>query len=219
MKAVKKHFDVTVNDVVLALTGSAVRAHLVQSDALPEDSLVAIIAVSTRKEGNNEVGNQVTMVPCVWASDEPDPVERLKQIHRNADFSKEFSASYDADITTGMGEAFPPGVTNFFMRTLGPGMATSFMPGNAIVSNVRGTPVPLYVAGARIECMYPLSILAPSQGLNVTVVSYMGKVDVGFVVDPDLVDDVWELAEGVKTAMAELLATVADDRAALRQAS
>jgi WS/DGAT/MGAT family acyltransferase len=219
VKAVKKHFDVTVNDVVLALTGSAVREHLIQSDALPEDSLVAIIAVSKRKDGDNEVGNQVTMVPCVWASDEPDPVERLKQIHRNADFSKEFSASYDADITTGMGEAFPPGVTNFFMRTMGPGMSTSFMPGNAIVSNVRGTPVPLYVAGARIECMYPLSILAPSQGLNVTVVSYMGKVDVGFVVDPDLVDDVWELAEGVKTAMQELLAAVADDRAALRQAS
>ncbi|MDX1383234.1 MAG: WS/DGAT domain-containing protein, partial [Thermoanaerobaculia bacterium] len=62
----------------------------------------------------------------------------------------------------------------------------------------------LYVAGARIETMFPLSILAPGQGLNVTAVSYMGRVDVGFVVDPDRVDDVEALASGVPAALAEL---------------
>ena len=53
--------------------------------------------------------------------------------------------------------------------------------------------------------MYPLSLLMPSQGLNITVVSYMGKVDVGFIADPDLVEDVWALAEEVSGALAELV--------------
>ena len=68
---------------------------------------------------------------------------------------------------------------------------------NVVVSNVRATPVPLYVGGAKIESMYPLSILGPSQGLNATLVSYMGHVDVGFTVDPQLVPDPWALADAV----------------------
>jgi diacylglycerol O-acyltransferase len=205
IKTVKKHFDVTVNDVVLAITGSAVRNYLMQRDQLPDESLVSIIAVSKRAEGDDEMRNQVTMAPCVWASDEPDPVERLRKIHRNADTAKEVSANYDAEMLAGLGDAFPPGLTNLFMRTLAPSLAPVMTPGNVLVSNVRGTPVPLYVAGARIETMYPLSILMPSQGLNVTVVSYMGKVDVGWIADPDLVDDIWGLAEEVPRALAELL--------------
>jgi len=219
VKAVKRHFDVTVNDVVLALTGSALREHLAARNELPDESLVSIVAVSKRAEGDGGIGNQVTMVPCVWATDEPDPVTRLKKIHRNANLAKELSAHYDADMTTGMGEALPPGLTSFFMRSLGPAVSTALAPGNVVVSNVRGTPVPLYVAGARIDTMYPLSILAPSQGLNITAVSYMGKVDVGFIVDPDLVDDVAELAAGVPKALAELVEAIArDDRPKLRVA-
>ncbi len=213
VKTVKKHYDVTVNDVVLAITGTALRNYLLKRSELPDESLVSIIAVSTRAEGDDATGNRVTMVPCVWATDEPDPVERLKKIHRNADVSKEVSANYDADMLAGVGDALPPGLTNFFMRTFAPSMASVMTPGNVLVSNVRGTPVPLYVAGAKIETMYPLSILMPSQGLNITVVSYMGKVDVGFVADPDLVDDVWALAEEVPGALAELVEAVEKESA------
>ncbi|MBW2445683.1 MAG: wax ester/triacylglycerol synthase family O-acyltransferase [Deltaproteobacteria bacterium] len=215
VKTVKEHYGVTVNDVVLAITGGAIREYLSERDELPEESLVATIAVSKRVEGDDEVGNQITMVPCLWATDEPDPVERLKQIHRNAAVSKELSASHDADVVAGMGEAFPPGLTNLFMRTLAPKLATAMAPGNVVVSNVRGTPVPLYVAGARIETMYPLSLLASGQGLNVTVVSYMGKVDVGFIADPDLVEDVWALAEAVPRALAELVEAAEKESAML----
>ncbi len=208
VKTVKNHYEVTVNDVVLAITGTAIRNYLLARNELPEESLVSIIAVSKRAEGDGALGNQVTTVPCVWASDEPDPVERLKKIHHNAAVSKEVCANYDAELLSGMGEAFPPVLTNLFMRNFAPSLAPAMTPGNVLVSNVRGTPVPLYVAGARIETMYPLSILMPSQGLNITVVSYMGKVDVGFIADPDLVEDIWELAEAVPRALAELVEAV-----------
>jgi len=92
------------------------------------------------------------------------------------------------------------------------------VPGNAVVSNVRGTPVPLYSAGARIECMYPLSVLAPGQGLNITAVSYMDRVDIGFTVDPDLVSDPWSLAEGVTLGMEELRAVMSREAHRMRRA-
>lgn len=205
VKAVKKHFDVTVNDVVLALTGSALRRYLQDRDELPETSLVAMIAVSTRTDADGDVGNQITTVPVAWATHLEDPVERLLQIHRNANKSKELVAKYDADMMAGMGDAMPPGLLNFYLRNAG-SMVASMVPGNVVVSNVRGTPVPLYIAGAKIECMYPMSLLAPGQGLNITVVSYMDNVDVGFTVDPDLVPDAWALADAIDEALRELVA-------------
>ena len=45
-------------------------------------------------------------------------------------------------------------------------------------------------------------------GLNITVLSYMGQVDIGFVACRDLVPDVWSLAEFAEEAMAELLAAI-----------
>jgi WS/DGAT/MGAT family acyltransferase len=213
VKTVKNHYDVTVNDVMLALTGTALRNYLLRSNQLPDESLISLIAMSKRAEGDSGLDNQVTMVPCVWATDEPDPVERLKKIHRNANVSKGVTANYDADLLAGMGGAVPPGLTNLFMQKVAPHVASLMTPGNVLVSNVRGTPVPLYVAGARIETMYPLSILMPSQGLNITVVSYMGKIDVGFIADPSLVDDVWALAEEVPGALAELIEAVEKETA------
>ena len=199
VKKIKNHFDVTVNDVVLALSGSAVREYLRRRDELPEEPLVAGIAISTRKEGDDLGGNQVTTVPVAWATDLGDPVERLLQIHRNADKAKEFSRNYDEDLMAGLGDALPPSLTGLLMQA-----ATAVRIFNVVVSNVRGTPVPLYTAGARIESMYPLSLLADSQGLNLTVVSYMDHVDFGFVADPDLVPDIWDLADGVPAAVEEL---------------
>jgi hypothetical protein len=72
---------------------------------------------------------------------------------------------------------------------------------NVAGSNVPGPPT-LYIAGARVERIYPMSLLLPKSGLNVTVFSYCGQVDFGFTVDPDLVPDPWSLADGIPTASA-----------------
>ena len=66
--------------------------------------------------------------------------------------------------------------------------------------------MPLYVAGARMESMFPMSLLATGQGLNVTAVSYRGRIDFGFTADPSLVPDPWFLAEGIPLALQELRA-------------
>ena len=59
VKTVKKHFDVKLNDVVLAICGGALRSYLRGKDLLPDKSLVAGVPVSTRAEGDTELGNQI----------------------------------------------------------------------------------------------------------------------------------------------------------------
>jgi diacylglycerol O-acyltransferase / wax synthase len=81
-------------------------------------------------------------------------------------------------------------------------------PFNLIISNVPGPSAPLYAAGARLEHFYPVSALADGQGLNMTVQSYNGNLDFGFIADRDLVPDVWLLTELLQESMDELLSLV-----------
>jgi hypothetical protein len=56
-----------------------------------------------------------------------------------------------------------------------------------------------------VDAVFPLGPLLPSAGLNITVLSNMGDLDVGMLCCPDLVPDVWEIADGFPAAVATLL--------------
>ena len=68
-------------------------------------------------------------------------------------------------------------------------------PFNLVISNVPGPRQPLYFAGAQLCHQFPVSIVTDGQGLNITVASYLDRLDFGFIVDRDLVPDVWDLAD------------------------
>ncbi len=68
-------------------------------------------------------------------------------------------------------------------------------PFNLVISNVPGPRQPLYLAGAQLCHQFPVSIVTDGQGLNITVVSYLDRLDFGFIVDRELVPDVWDLAD------------------------
>lgn len=75
---------------------------------------------------------------------------------------------------------------------------------NIVISNVPGPPFPLYLAGAELVAAYPMGPIMEGAGLNVTVLSYRDAVDFGFMADPALVPDVWEMADHVQEAFCEL---------------
>ena len=60
------------------------------------------------------------------------------------------------------------------------------------------------MAGARVEELYPMSMLQVANGMNVTAVTHDDQVDFGFLVDPNLIPDPWVFAEGVQGALEEL---------------
>jgi hypothetical protein len=75
-----------------------------------------------------------------------------------------------------------------------------------VISNVPGSPVPLYCAGARLLANYPVSAVTHGLGLNITVLSYEDRLDFAVVADRDQVPDAWPLIEALGTELAVLKA-------------
>jgi len=203
VRSLKKRFDVTVNDVVLALSGSAVRRWLRERDALPADAAVAMCPVSTRGDARG-LGNEISSMSVSLATDIADPVARLRAIHASSIVAKETVEAGSFDVLAAVGECMAPALARLALMGAESAPTAVPLPGNFVVSNVRSAPMPLYLAGARIETMIPLSLLQAGMGLNVTVISYCDRIDVGIVADPQLVPDVQELASDFERALDEL---------------
>jgi WS/DGAT/MGAT family acyltransferase len=207
VRDVKARHGVTVNDVVLAVTADALRAYLQGIDALPNPPLVAAVPVSTRAAGDAELGNRVANMMVPLATDIADPADRLQTIHRAAARAKKLTAALQARKSLAISEAAPPVVSRLVWPFLAAGMeALTLTPSNLIISNVPGPTFPLYMGGARIESIIPVSALLLGMGLNVTVMSYLDGIDFGFVADPSGIPDLWALAGGVPRALDALVA-------------
>jgi len=77
---------------------------------------------------------------------------------------------------------------------------------NLVVSNVPGPQIPLYFLGAEVGAMYPLGPIFHGAGLNITVMSLNGSLNVGLISCPELVPDLWDMADGFPAGLDELLA-------------
>jgi diacylglycerol O-acyltransferase len=73
-----------------------------------------------------------------------------------------------------------------------------------IISNVAGPQNKLYGLGAEVKALYPLGPIFHGSGLNITVMSLDGKLNVGLVSCRRLVDDLWGLADRFEFELAEL---------------
>lgn len=206
VKLLRKQHDVKINDIVLALTSSALRSYLQDIDALPAESLIASVPLSTRTEEHaGELGNRIANMMVPLATDIDDPLERLRTIFRFTTGAKEMTTALQAKKIMSLSDTTPPGVANLAWRFIATNAESSNMlPSNLIVSNIPGPPIPIYSAGARIESIIPVSALLVGMGLNITVMSYIDKIDFGFVADRVLIPDLWALAEGVPRALQEL---------------
>jgi diacylglycerol O-acyltransferase len=192
VKVIKNAFGVTVNDVVMAVCAGGLRRWLEDHDALPEDPLVALIPVSLRTgEEEHRWTNRVSMLTAVLPTDEPDSVARLQRVHDGMANSKELFQALPAERLTDYTEFPPPAVFARAMRLSARlQLGSRFTPGNLVISNVPGSRVPLYAAGAKLLHYYPVSVIVEGQGLNITVQSYLDKLDFGLICCPELVPDV-----------------------------
>ncbi|MBW2498125.1 MAG: wax ester/triacylglycerol synthase family O-acyltransferase [Deltaproteobacteria bacterium] len=200
----RKHFDVKLNDVLLSIVASSLRRGLRAQNELPETSLVALCPVSLRKEGDVSFGNKITSMPVSLGTDIDDPVERLLAIHESAELAKQRVQQGAFEVITALGESLAPAAVKLLMRAAHSVSERFPLPGNLVFSNVRGLPHPTFMAGARVEEIYPMSMLQVANGMNVTAVSHDGQIDFGFLVDPTLVPEPWVYADGIYEALEEL---------------
>jgi WS/DGAT/MGAT family acyltransferase len=209
VKAIKNEAGVTVNDVVVAMCAGALRDWLEERDELPAEPLVAMVPVSVRTEEQmGTFGNRISMLIVPIATDEADPKRRLERTHELLRGAKGRHQAVPANLLTDATSFIPPAVASLAARTTMEVMGRTRPPLNLVISNVPGPRSPLFLAGAKLEAHYPVSVVVDGVGLNITVMSYLDHLDFGLVADRDQVDDLWTLLERLGGALDELTEAV-----------
>jgi diacylglycerol O-acyltransferase / wax synthase len=207
VKAVKNHLGLTVNDVVIAICTGALREWLLERDELPDRPLVAMVPVSVRTpEQVGTYGNRVSVMTVPIPTNEPDPRRRVERIHESMLSAKQRHRAVPASILQDATRFIPPALFARASRvTLSLGANRGTPMWNVVISNVPGSPAPLYLGGARLLSHYPVSAITDGAGLNITVLSYLDQLDFGIVADREQVSDAWPMIDGLRRALDELV--------------
>ena len=207
VKAVKKAVGGTFNDAIIAICGGAFRRYLSERDALPDTSLIAVVPVSVREEDDVSAANRTSAMFTTLGTDVEDPLERLEIVRQANLVAKADHEAVGGQLIFQAAELAPPNTTSLIARVYSAARLADMHPvvHNVVISNVAGPPIQIFLAGARLEGVYPLGPVLEGPGLNVTIVSYRDRVGFGLIACRGQMPDVAELAAAVPHALAELL--------------
>lgn len=206
IKRVKSAFGVTVNDAVLAACTLMLRRYLAARDALPDQPLVCAVPVSVKSEEElRQFSNKVSIMNVRLPTQLEDPAAIVRAVHAEAEVAKRAFEASDPELLLGWLDWAPGrlvGIATWLFTALELASRVP-MPWNCVVSNMRGAPFPLYFAGAQVLATYPMGPAGDGVGVNITVLSNMGRLDFGVLAAGENVD-VWDLAGGFTRAVEEL---------------
>jgi len=202
IRRVKSAAGVTVNDVVLAMSGGALRAYLQEQDALPDAPLVAMVPVSLRTDKDTHSGgNIVGTFLCNLATDTDDPMRRLQAVNTSMNGNKNVFAELPRVQQLALSAVLSGGI----VTALVPGyLQAGPPPFNIVISNVPGKREPMYWRGARMDGNYPLSIPLDGQALNITLTNNADNLDFGLVGCRRSVPHLQRLLGHLETALKDL---------------
>jgi diacylglycerol O-acyltransferase len=173
IRAISKASRTTLNDVVLAMCGGAVRNYLLELDKLPDASLVSMVPVGLKSRGADSEagggGNAVGSVMVKLGTDLADPADRLAAINASMKAGKEALESMTPNQIVAMSAlGMMPSLAIPMLRLNG----IVRPPFNLIISNVPGPRNVQYLNGARLTGSYPVSVPMQGMALNITCNSY-----------------------------------------------
>jgi WS/DGAT/MGAT family acyltransferase len=192
-KAAAKRLGGSLNTAFLtAAAEAASRYHIELGE--PVDQLRASMAVSTRTETSG--ANAFSLVRMLVPTGEMPIADRFAAIQEVATGARGTGASASLETISAIAAALPTSLITRLVRqqTQGVDFATS---------NVRGSPVPVYIAGARLLENYPIGPLL-GVAFNLTLLSYSGSLDMGLNVDAAAVADPERLAKHLDAAFTDL---------------
>ncbi|HEX5676565.1 MAG TPA: wax ester/triacylglycerol synthase family O-acyltransferase [Alcanivorax sp.] len=176
LKRLSGAFNCTLNDIVLSMCGHALREYLISQNALPDRPLIAMVPMSLRKD-DSAGGNQIAMILANLGTHICDPANRLRVVQASVrEAKKRFSQMSSEEILNFTALSMAPTGLNLLT-----GLAPKWRAFNVIISNVPGPREPLYWNGARLEGMYPVSIVLDRIALNMTLTSYRGQIEFGLI--------------------------------------
>ncbi len=208
LKAIGKHFGVTINDLLVAAVCGAVRRFYL-ARALPmERALVASVPFSMRKEANkrdfigNYIANSWLSLPIHLA----EPLARLKYVQQSARSMKAYVEATDGGgMSYRAMELIPPLLVDFASWLLRRRRGRLHPFGNLAISNVPGPKAHMYVGKARVANWLSSGHLPESIGLNITAWSYVDRLNVCLMADRVAVPDGQQFMAYLEASIREYL--------------
>ncbi|TRW86267.1 wax ester/triacylglycerol synthase family O-acyltransferase [Mycolicibacterium sp. 018/SC-01/001] len=205
VKKVKNHYGIKVNDVVMALCAGALRGYLAEQDELPGKPLIAFVPASVHGQSDRPGRNQLSGMFCNLHTDVADSQERLHSIAASNARAKDHSGSLGPTLLVDLAQMLSRNMYGWMLAVLSRTPLTRTAIHNAVISNVAGPPATLYSCGAEVTALYPLGPVFHGSGLNITVMSVGDRLNVGIISCPQLVDNLWDLADRFDVELGELL--------------
>ncbi len=212
LKASARHHEATLNDIVLLLCSTALRRWLGAHGGVPRKSLVAAVPISLRAKGDASADNQASMSLVSLGTQVADLRKRLAHVKQATAAMKATVGGLKSVLPTDFPSIGVPWLMEALTTLYGKARVADRIPlvANLVISNVPGPPVPLYMAGARMLCNHPTSIVTHGLALNITVQSYDQQMDFGLMADAAAMPDVRSLADALRVAFDDLCLLEAD---------
>ncbi|WP_428312575.1 WS/DGAT/MGAT family O-acyltransferase [Hydrocarboniphaga sp.] len=200
-KKIAEHVGASVNDVVLAVVGGALRRYLLELEALPRQSLVSMVPVALRPQRGRVGGNSMSGLIVDLETQMADPSARLTAINTSTLAGKRHVQRMSRAALAQYSLLLMAPLTLSQVTRAATRLPPLF---NLIVSNVQASKHKLYFDGAELEGMFPLSVLFRGQALNVTVLGYADTLTFSFTACRGAVPSVQRLAVHAGDALGEL---------------
>ena len=204
-RAIARAQRVSVNDVVMAACGGALRSYLAEKRELPAEPLVAFVPVSLRAKGDSDANNQVFGMLASLGTELSEARDRLHAVHASAHDAKalveDLRSVAPSDFAIPGAATLIPALVQLAMALHLPERASLF---NVVISNVPGIAHPVYMHGARMIAEYPMSIVTNGAALNITVMGVEDSLDFGLVACARAVPDLDALRDHLVEAFREL---------------
>jgi diacylglycerol O-acyltransferase len=202
LKAASKAAGGRLNDAFVAgVLGGFARYH--EHHGTAPESLRMHMPINIRNEDTaNQAGNQFVPARFPVPLDIADPVERMAAVRELVASQRDEPANALAEPLSQVFGRLPTSVTTALFGSMLRGV-------DLTTSNVPGIPIPVYVAGAQLEAMFPFGPLAGA-GVNVTLLSAIDDVHIGVNIDPAAVPDPDVLMACLQDSFAEILKLAAE---------
>lgn len=177
-KDAAKRLGGTLNTAFLTAAADAASCYHVEM-GVPVESLRASMVVSTRTADSG--ANAFSLARLLVPTGEMPIDERFRAIHEATGMARAASATAGLDTLAAISSTMPTSLLTRIARQQS--QTVDFA-----TSNVKGSPVPVYVAGAQLLEIYPIGPLG-GVAFNLTLMSYVGSLDMALNIDTAAVTD------------------------------
>ena len=197
MKAAGRKAEGRLNDAFVAGVTGGYRLYHLRHDT-PTDALRMGMPISVRgEETEGQAGNQFVPARIEVPIATVDPVERMAAIHQIVEQTRAEPYLSLSDQVSGVINRIPTTMTTAMFGSML--KAVDFT-----TSNVPGSPVPVFVAGAELTQHLAFGPMAGA-GANITLLSLCDEIHIGLNTDPAAVPDPDDFMDDMAAGFDEVL--------------